>query len=102
MDSMLNKCGSSRCSLRDIPASKKKRPQEARPEAVSLESGVRVSVVSALHRSESSGHPARQKDSTEISPAAVTRKAHVRRKTAPGGSCLRPSRCASQTRTIVS
>jgi len=32
--------------------SKKKRPQEARPEAASFESGVRVSVVPAFHRSE--------------------------------------------------
>jgi hypothetical protein len=45
-----------------------------------LGSGVRVSVVSALHRSESSGHPARQNDSILDGPPPLTRKAHLRRK----------------------
>jgi hypothetical protein len=38
------------CSADATP--QKKRPQEARPEAASFESGVRVSVVPAFHRSE--------------------------------------------------
>jgi hypothetical protein len=57
---------------------KKKRPQEARPEAAQFGSGVRVSVVSAVHRSESSGHPAQRKIASWEPKKCVPRATLVR------------------------
>jgi len=48
---------------------KKKRPQEARPEAASI--SARVTVVSAYLRK--SGHPANQNFSTKVAPTSATR-----------------------------